>query len=102
MPRYDFKCPQCETTFEVVRPHSERDVPACPDCGAEAKRVFTPVGVVFKGSGFHSTDYPTKTPEKSGSADEKSSDSPSGGDEKPCPAAGSSDSCDSCPASSDS
>jgi putative FmdB family regulatory protein len=102
MPRYDFQCPECETTFEVARPASERDAPSCPDCGEEAKRVFTPVGVVFKGSGFHSTDYPTKTPAEPTAADEKSSESTSKTDDKPCPASGSSESCGSCPAASDS
>jgi putative FmdB family regulatory protein len=102
MPRYDFRCPGCDTTFEVVRPASERDVPSCPDCGQQAKRVFTPVGVVFKGSGFHSTDYPTATSAKSGAADEKPSETSSKAEDKPCPASGSSESCGSCPAASDS
>jgi putative FmdB family regulatory protein len=102
MPRYDFKCPECDTTFEVVRPASERDAPSCPDCGEETKRVFTPVGVVFKGSGFHSTDYPAKSSANREVADEKSSASPSKTEDKPCPASGSSDSCGSCPAASDS
>ena len=102
MPRYDFKCPECETTFEVVRPASERETPSCPDCGAQAKRVFTPVGVVFKGSGFHSTDYPTKKSEKPATADDKPTESSSKSEDKPCPASGSSESCGSCPAASDS
>jgi hypothetical protein len=68
----------------------------------EARRVFTPVGVVFKGSGFHSTDY---APGDRGSRSSEGADTPApkpdgGGDS--CPAAGSSDSCGSCPAGSDS
>jgi predicted nucleic acid-binding Zn ribbon protein len=38
----------------------ENDAVLCPSCSSEAKRVFTPVGVAFKGSGFHNTDYRQK------------------------------------------
>lgn len=57
MPAYDYRCSTCEDVFEVVRSSSDDAEVRCPACGAPAKRVFTPVGVVFKGSGFHSTDY---------------------------------------------
>lgn len=65
MPVYDYRCPECETRFEVSRSMSSTSVEHCPACGAVAKRVFTPVGVTFKGSGFHNTDYkkrPSDTP----------------------------------------
>jgi putative FmdB family regulatory protein len=102
MPRYDYRCPECETTFEVVRPSTERDAPGCPECGAETRRVFTPVGVVFKGSGFHATDYPSETSSNGAAAEAKSSDASPKSEGKPCPAAGSGESCGSCPAASDS
>ena len=57
MPAYDYRCPSCDHVFEVVRAISDRDDVSCPSCQAAAKRLFTPVGVVFKGSGFHNTDY---------------------------------------------
>lgn len=70
MPSYDFRCPECDERFEVTRPAGTKDDVCCPDCGVPAKRVFTPVGVVFKGSGFHNTDYRSRpqadsTPPKS-------------------------------------
>ncbi len=57
MPTYDFRCTECDTTFEVVRPMNSTADVLCPGCEAPAVRVFTPVGIAFKGSGFHNTDY---------------------------------------------
>ena len=57
MPLYDYKCAKCGKVFEVE--HRPKDVPMkhCPSCGSKLKRVYNPAGVVFKGSGFHITDY---------------------------------------------
>lgn len=64
MPAYDYRCLACETRFEVVRPMGAADDVRCPECGGEARRVFAPVGLAFKGSGFHNTDYkPSEPPE---------------------------------------
>ncbi len=60
MPEYDFRCTECDEMFEVSRPMGSTAKECCPSCGAAAKRVFTPVGVAFKGSGFHNTDYRPK------------------------------------------
>jgi putative FmdB family regulatory protein len=94
MPAYDYKCSCCDEVFEVVRSSSDRgDVP-CPACGAGTKRVFSPVGVVFKGSGFHATDYRTTgEPEapKDGGA----------GSSKDCGGKEDSTACASCPAKKD-
>jgi putative FmdB family regulatory protein len=89
MPRYDYRCTSCDHVFEVSRAISEIGEECCAACGAPAKRVFSPTGIVFKGSGFHNTDYRAK-PE---SADK-------GPTEKPAPCPGKSDSaaCSSCPA----
>lgn len=57
MPAYDYRCPSCDQVFEVVRAFANREDVVCSVCGTTAKRLFTPVGVVFKGSGFHNTDY---------------------------------------------
>jgi putative FmdB family regulatory protein len=95
MPSYDYKCPSCECVFEVNRGIRETGAVACPECDTEAKRLFSPVGIVFKGSGFHNTDYRSKKslPVESGStpAAEKKA-------EKPAPCGGdSSPACKSCP-----
>lgn len=56
MPAYDFKCTVCDQVFEITRPSDERSPVTCPACESAAKRVFTPIGVHFKGSGFYNTD----------------------------------------------
>ncbi len=55
MPRYEYKCRECDKTFEVV--HGINDnVDNCQFCDGDVRRLFHPVGIVFKGSGFYSTD----------------------------------------------
>jgi putative FmdB family regulatory protein len=68
MPTYDFKCTSCDTVFEIERPMGATDAVGCPACGADTKRVFTPVGVAFKGTGFHNTDYRPRPAEKTSDA----------------------------------
>jgi putative FmdB family regulatory protein len=55
MPRYEYKCKKCDRNFEVVHGIDD-NVEACESCGGEVRRVFHPVGIVFKGSGFYATD----------------------------------------------
>jgi len=57
MAAYDYKCTACDDRFEVTRSISDKSEVACPSCGAPGKRVFTALGVHFKGTGFHNTDY---------------------------------------------
>jgi len=56
MPAYDYRCTACDNVFEIVRSISDNTSVTCPECGGDTKRVFTPVGVHFKGSGFYNTD----------------------------------------------
>jgi putative FmdB family regulatory protein len=61
MPIYSYKCNNCEKIFDrFEKPGSNKKV-LCPDCNSEALRIFSPVGIVFKGSGFYSTDYNSKS-----------------------------------------
>ena len=76
MPIYEYRCTNGHT-FEVIQSMSDDPVDACEVCGAPVERVFHPVAVHFKGSGFYSTDYAGKSAEKS-----KDGDSGSGGDSK--------------------
>lgn len=68
MPAYDYRCITCDERFEVTRSSSDKTEVRCPECGGETKRVFTPLGVHFKGSGFHNTDYRKSEPATSESA----------------------------------
>lgn len=56
MPKYDYKCDECETVVEVQKSFSDPDQELCATCGAEMSKVYTPIGVTFKGSGFYRTD----------------------------------------------
>ena len=80
MPIYEYRCEKGHT-FEVPQRMSDEPVQKCEICGAPVHRVFHPVAVHFKGSGFYSTDYAGKGKEKPGASDSKdggSEDSKSG------------------------
>lgn len=56
MPTYEYACASCGRRFEVVQRFSDAPLEVCEVCGGALKRVFHPVGIVLKGSGFYSTD----------------------------------------------
>ena len=57
MPVYEYACTKCEHHFEQRRKVTDPPATKCPECRARVRRVFAPVGLIFKGSGFHVTDY---------------------------------------------
>ena len=57
MPVYEYLCHHCDHRFEQYRKPSERRLSKCPRCGRRARKTFRPVDIIFKGPGFHSTDY---------------------------------------------
>ena len=67
MPIYGYRCSSCGHEFEVLQRMSDAPLTECPKCGGELKKKLYPAGVIFKGSGFYSTDY------KSGKSSESSS-----------------------------
>jgi putative FmdB family regulatory protein len=77
MPIYEYRCPNGHQ-FEVFQAMSDDPVSVCEVCGAPVERVFRPVAVHFKGSGFYTTDYARKTTATSSTdGDKESSDSKS-------------------------
>lgn len=57
MPIYTYQCENCGVRFERQQRFSDPVLKQCPECMEEAlRKVYTPVGIVFKGSGFYSTD----------------------------------------------
>ena len=56
MPRYEYQCNDCGVRFERIQRFDEAPLTECPECHGEVHRLIGPVGVVFKGSGFYSTD----------------------------------------------
>ena len=105
MPIYEYRCENGHL-FEVMQKITEDPVTHCPDCGAPVQRVFHPIAVHFKGSGFYNTDYGTANRKreldrsaKAGAdkhdakqAEKKSSDSTSSSSSSSPPASTSSDS----------
>lgn len=86
MPTYDYRCKQCGKTHEIAHGFNDPRPATCPSCGGPLVRVFHPVGVVFKGSGFHKTDYASSGVKKESSetsAPKVEGSSPSGTPDKP-------------------
>ncbi len=58
MPVYTYRCENCGVQFERTQKFSEPPLAWCPECGKKSlRKVYTPVGIVFKGSGFYATDH---------------------------------------------
>jgi putative FmdB family regulatory protein len=58
MPVYIYRCENCGVQFDKQQSFSEQPLSRCPECGKKAlKKVYQPVGIVFKGSGFYATDH---------------------------------------------
>ena len=56
MPTYQYACTACSEQFEVVQKFTDASLTECPSCKGRLRKVFSPVGIVFKGSGFYRTD----------------------------------------------
>lgn len=77
MPTYSYRCPECENAFDIVQAFTDDTLTVCPTCGGRLRKVFSPVGVSFSGSGFYRTDSRAADKSKSGSKPESSSGSSS-------------------------
>lgn len=78
MPIYAYECPDCGHRFERLQSINSEDKEVCPNCGAMARRLIMPAGVIFKGSGFYSTDYRSSSSKAAESEKEKGKDSKDG------------------------
>jgi putative FmdB family regulatory protein len=56
VPTYEYACTDCGDRSEVVQRFSDDPLTVCTECGGKLRKVFSPVGIVFKGSGFYRTD----------------------------------------------
>ncbi|MEV4946546.1 FmdB family zinc ribbon protein [Streptomyces sp. NPDC053755] len=89
MPTYQYQCTECGEGLEAVQKFTDDALTECPSCKGRLKKVFSAVGIVFKGSGFYRND----------SRGSSSSSSPAS---KPAPASSGSSSSDAKPAASSS
>ena len=74
MPTYDYRCKDCGHEFETQQSFSDDPLTVCPTCGGNLRKVFSAVGIAFKGDGFYKNDSRTSkskstSGEKSGSGD---------------------------------
>lgn len=81
MPIYEYRCKKGHT-FEVLQRFSDDPVDSCEVCGIPVQRVFHPVAVHFKGSGFYNTDYGTRNRSREKEANEASKESKESKDKK--------------------
>ncbi len=77
MPTYGYRCSSCGHEFEVLQKMSDAPLKECPKCGGELTKKVYAAGVIFKGSGYYTTDYKNS---KSSSDSGTSNGSESGGD----------------------
>ncbi|MGR3870530.1 FmdB family zinc ribbon protein [Streptomyces graminifolii] len=80
MPTYQYQCTECGEGLEAVQKFTDDALTECPNCGGRLKKVYSAVGIVFKGSGFYrndsrgsSTSSTPATPKPSTSSDSKQS-----------------------------
>jgi putative FmdB family regulatory protein len=90
MPTYQYRCNDCSADLEVFQRMTDPSLTVCPRCEGHLRKVFSAVGVVFKGSGFYATDNRTKSKATS-SSDTAAKDGPAkdtaDSTPKPAPAA---------------
>ncbi len=101
MPTYQYACTNaaCGTRFELVQSFTDPNATECPTCAGPVRKVFSPVGVVFKGSGFYRNDSRKDADKKSADADTSAKAEPSTKSDAPAakPAAASGDSAAAAP-----
>jgi putative FmdB family regulatory protein len=69
MPTYEYACTECGDRTEVVQSIADAPLTTCTVCGGQLRKVFSPVGIVFKGSGFYRTDSRGKPAKADGDGD---------------------------------
>jgi putative FmdB family regulatory protein len=76
MPVYTYQCDNCGVRFERYQKFEDQTLTWCPECNKKAlRKIFQPVGIVFKGSGFYATDHRSPSGQnRNSSASEKSSE----------------------------
>ena len=101
MPTYQYQCTECGNGLEAVQKFTDDALTVCPTCNGRLRKIYSAVGVVFKGSGFYRTDSrssssstvgaakPAAASSSSSSGDSSSgSGSGSGGSSSPAPSSG--------------
>ena len=100
MPTYQYRCLDCSNDLEVAQKFTDDALTVCPTCEGTLRKVFSPVGVVFKGSGFYATDNRTNGKSNAASTSSSSSSDAAGSSSSPSSPSSSSSSDAAKPSSS--
>ncbi|HJT03906.1 MAG TPA: FmdB family zinc ribbon protein [Pseudonocardiaceae bacterium] len=79
MPTYSYACTACEHRFDTVQKFTDPSLTDCPECSGRLRKLFSSVGIVFKGSGFYRTDNRSANsdqPSSNGKSEVNSPDKP--------------------------
>ncbi|NEA50799.1 FmdB family zinc ribbon protein [Streptomyces sp. SID10815] len=102
MPTYQYQCTECGEGLEAVQKFTDDALTECPHCAGRLKKVFSAVGIVFKGSGFYRNDSRGSSSSSSPASSSKSSSSSASSDSAGSSSSGSGSSSSAAAASSSS
>jgi putative FmdB family regulatory protein len=75
LPTYSYRCTECDNAFDIHQAFTDDTLSVCPVCGGKLRKVFSPVGVTFSGSGFYRTDSRAKPSDSSSTSGSSESSS---------------------------
>ncbi|MEU4349218.1 FmdB family zinc ribbon protein [Streptomyces sp. NPDC023838] len=102
MPTYQYQCTECGEGLEAVQKFTDDALTVCPSCDGRLKKVFSAVGIVFKGSGFYRNDSRGASSSSTPASSAAKPSTSSGSDAKPAASTSSSSSASSSSTSSSS
>ena len=94
VPTYQYTCTDCGEPVEAVQKFTDEPLTVCAACGGRLRKVFSPVGIVFKGSGFYRTDSRNGSVSASDKSDKKDKQPSESSAKSSAPASGSNGSAD--------
>lgn len=71
MPIYEYQCERCGGRFEFMQRPGEPPPGGCPRCGGPLRKLLSPCGLIFRGTGFYATDYASKERAREGRSEDK-------------------------------
>jgi putative FmdB family regulatory protein len=74
VPTYSYRCTECGTAFDIQQSFSDASLTVCPTCGGVLRKVFSPIGVSFTGSGFYRNDSRAKPGGEKGAPEKTSTE----------------------------
>ena len=85
MPTYEYECLECKNRFDVFQSINDNPIEQCIKCNGKVRKLFGKAGIIFKGSGFYTTDYKQKERLAGGNKDGRSEATPARADSESHP-----------------